>query len=187
MLSVPVLLPVPSGVKVRMTVQEPETAIVPPLAHVPPDRAKSVPLAPVIVKKGVERTSAPVPMFETVTVNPALVVFCNWFPKAPGLGEKLSTGTAGTTPVPVSATLSGLVAALVVNVKLAVLLAAVVGVKTTFKEHEAPATRLAPHVLLLVLNSAALAPVRVMLVIVSVDVPVLVRVTAWFPLDVFMV
>jgi len=77
MFKVAVRAPVAEGVKVRMTVQEALAAIEPPLAHVPPDRAKLVGLVPVMVKNGVARTSVPVPVFETVTVNGELVVPCN--------------------------------------------------------------------------------------------------------------
>jgi hypothetical protein len=108
-------------------------------------------------------------------------------PKAPEVGEKLKTGTAGATPVPVKGTLSGLEVALVLNCKLAVLLPTVVGVKTTFNEQEADAARLAPQVLPLVLNWPESAPVKVMLEIVRVAVPVFVSVTEWFPLEVFVV
>ena len=97
------------------------------------------------------------------------------------------TGTAGTTPVPVRDTLSGLLAASVVKVRLAVLLAAVVGVKTTFNVQLAAAANVTPHVLPFVLNSVELAPVRAMLEMLSVEVPLLVSVTAWLPLEVFVV
>jgi hypothetical protein len=184
---IPDRLPVAVGVKVKITVHEPLTAIVPPLTHVPPLRAKSPEFVPVSVKNGVARTSDAVPLFETVTVIGALAVFCNWLPNGTGLGDRLITGTAGATPVPVKATVSGLEAALVTNTKLAVLLPTVVGVKTTFSEQEADAARLAPQVLPFVLNWPESAPVRLMLAIVSVDVPVFVSVTAWFPLGMFVV
>ena len=93
------LEPVAVGVKVKMMVQEAEAAIVPALAHVPPDRAKSPALAPVIVKKGVESVCVAVPVFETVTVSGELVELTFWFPKAAGLGAKPITGSV---PVPVS-------------------------------------------------------------------------------------
>jgi hypothetical protein len=75
--SVAVRLPVAVGEKVRITVQEPETAIVPAFAQLPPVLAKSAAFAPVSVKNGVERTSLAVPMLDTVTVIGELVVLCN--------------------------------------------------------------------------------------------------------------
>ena len=74
---VAVRAPVAEGVKVRMMVQEPPAAIEPPLAQVPPLRAKFVGLLPVRVKNGVARTSGAVPVLETVIVKGALVVPCN--------------------------------------------------------------------------------------------------------------
>ena len=63
------------GVNVSIMVQEPLLcAIVPPLAHVPDVRAKSVALVPVIVKNGVLSISSDEPVFVTVTVSPLLVV-----------------------------------------------------------------------------------------------------------------
>ncbi len=75
MFSVALRLAVAAGVKVKMIVQEPEAAMLPALAHVPPDRAKSAEFVPVIVKNGVERVSAAVPVFEMVTVSGELVTF----------------------------------------------------------------------------------------------------------------
>lgn len=179
--------PVPAGVKVSVTVHEPLTAIVPPFAQVPAVRTNSAAFGPVKVKNGVAKTSDAFPVFETVIVSGALVVFTSWFPNAPSPGEKLRTGTAGATPVPVKATLSGLEAALVTNTKLADLLPTVVGVKTTFNVQERLGARLAPQVLPLVENCEASAPVKLILAIVSVEVPELVSVTALFPLDVLVV
>ncbi len=62
-----------------------------------------------------------------------------------------------------------------------------VGVKTTFKVQLAAAANVTPQVLPLVLNSVELAPVRAILEMFSVEVPLLVSVTAWFPLLVFVV
>lgn len=74
---VAVRAPVAEGVKVRMMVQEADGAIVPALTQVPPLCAKFEALVPVIVKNGVPRVSVPVPVLETVTVRPPLVVPCN--------------------------------------------------------------------------------------------------------------
>jgi len=123
-------------------------------------------------------------VFVTVMVNGALVVAVRWFPKAAGDGEKLNAGVAGVTPVPVRATLSGLVEALVAKVRFAFLAVAVVGENTTLIEQDARAARVELQVLPLVENSAALAPVSVMLAIVKVAFPGLVSVTRRLPLEV---
>ncbi len=178
MFKIPLRLPVPVGVNVRITVHDPLTAIVPALTQVPPVRAKSAALPPVSVKNGVARTSDALPVFETVMVIGELVVFCSWFPKITGLGESARTGTAGATPVPLNVTASGLVAALVTNTKLADLAPMLVGAKTTFSVQEPEAAKLAPQVLPLVENWLASGPVKEILVIVSVAVPVFVKTTA---------
>jgi len=98
MLSVAVRAPLAAGVKVNKMVHEEEVAIVPALAHVPLERAKSAELVPVMVKNGVESTSEVVPVFETVTVSGELVVLTVWLPKAAGLGARPITGSV---PVPV--------------------------------------------------------------------------------------
>ncbi len=73
--NVPVRAPEAAGVNVSNTVQEAAAAIVPAFTQVPPDRAKSVALVPVNVKKGVPKTWVVVPLFVTVTVSAPLVVF----------------------------------------------------------------------------------------------------------------
>ena len=63
------------GVNVNLIVQEELVAIEPPFAHVPPPEfAKLLAFAPVIVKNGVPRTCGAVPTLETVTVVTPLVV-----------------------------------------------------------------------------------------------------------------
>ena len=179
------MAPVAGGVKVTLTVHDPLAAMLPPLTQVPPPVfEKAEGLAPVIVKYGVDKTSAAVPVFDTVMVVEALVVKTFWLPNAAGLGEKLKIGTAGATPVPVSGTLFGLVGALVVKVRLALLATAVVGEKTTLMVQDALATRVPEQVLPLVENSAAFAPVSAIEEMLSVVFPVLVSVTARLPLEV---
>jgi hypothetical protein len=99
-------------------------------------------------------------------------------------------GGVGTRPVPVSVTASGLVSAFVVTVTLADLLPAVAGENTTFQVQKAEGASEAPQVLVSMENSVALAPVKRMLVIVKVPVPLLVNLTdvgglevplSWFP------
>jgi hypothetical protein len=72
---IPDRAPAAVGVKVRFTVQELLTAIVPPLAQVPvPAFTNSLAFVPVMVKYGVERISEAVPVFVTVMVSGELVV-----------------------------------------------------------------------------------------------------------------
>ena len=104
-------------------------------------------------------------------------------PKATGVGEKDSDGVPAETPVPVSGTSFGLDAASVVNRKLAVLVPIVEGENTTLSPQEAVGAKVDPQVLPLVENSPALAPVRAMLLILSMAVPGLVKVTAVLPLE----
>jgi hypothetical protein len=132
----------------------------------------------------VDKTSLAVPTFVTVTVTVPLVIPTFTEPKSTEVGEKDSAGTATAVPVPVRLTLSGLLAALVVNVKLAVLAPVEVGEKTTLIEHEDAAAKVPAQVLPLVLNWFRFTPVSAMLVIVSVALPGLVSVTVWFPLEV---
>ena len=77
MFNVALRAPVTEGVNVRMIVQDDDAAIEPPFAQVPPDRAKFVGFVPVMVKNGVASTSAALPVFDTVIVNPPLVVPCS--------------------------------------------------------------------------------------------------------------
>src|SRR4029077_8935359 len=134
-------------------------------------------LGPVSVKKGFARTSEAVPTFDTVIVIGALVVPCSWFPNEPNPGEKLRTGTAGATPVPVSETSFGLDAAFVANRRVAVLAPVEVGENTTFSVQVADAARVPPQVLLFVLNCPASVPIREMLEMVRLAVPGLDSVT----------
>ena len=85
--------PVGEGVNVTFTVQEPETAMVAPATQFPvPVFAKLLASVPVIVKYGVAKTSAAVPVLVTVMVSGALVVPTFWLGKLTGLGLKLKTG-----------------------------------------------------------------------------------------------
>ena len=103
-------------------------------------------------------------------------------PNATGVGEKDRDGTRTAVPVPVRATLFGLDAASVVNVRLAVLAPVDTGENATLSPQDADTAKVDPQVLPFVENSPALAPVRAIEVILSVAVPVLVKVTAVFPL-----
>jgi hypothetical protein len=92
-------------------------------------------------------------------------------------------------PVPVSATICGLPVALSLSVSVALLVPVAVGVNVTLMAQIAPAATLDPQVLVWA-KSPLLAPVIVMLLMVSAAVPVLVRVsvsaalfvpTVWLP------
>jgi len=87
-------------------------------------------------------------------------------------------GGVGTRPVPVRVTASGLLNAFVVIVTDADFPPAVAGEKTTFQVQFAADASVAPHVFPLIENSAAFVPVKTMLVIFIVPLPVFVRITA---------
>jgi len=78
----------------------------------------------------------------TVTVFAALVVVTGWFPKPNVVGVTVT----GTTPVPVSGTVWGLLLALSVIVRVPVRLPVVVGEKVTLIVQFAPAASDTPHV-----------------------------------------
>jgi hypothetical protein len=78
----------------------------------------------------------------TVTVFAALVVVTAWFPKAKVAGLTLT----GTTPLPVSETVCGLLLALSVTVRVPVRVPVVVGVNVTLTLQVAPDATDVPHV-----------------------------------------
>jgi hypothetical protein len=86
-------------------------------------------------------------------------------------------------PVPVSATVCGLPAALSATLTFAVRVPEAVGVNVTLMEQDAPAATDPPQVLVSE-KSPAFAPVMLTLVTVNVAVPLLVRVTTKGALDV---
>jgi hypothetical protein len=106
-------------------------------------------------------------------------------PKDRDAGETLATG-ANAVPVPVRETVWGLPAALLVIERDALRVAATVGVKVTLMVQLAPAATLAPQVLVCA-KSPGLAPVIVMPLMDSVELPVFDRVTFWAALVVFTV
>ena len=85
-------LPIAAGVNLTTAVHELDTAMVAPLAQVPPELENSLGLEPVRVKYGVESTSEAVPTLEMVMVCEALVVPVFWLPKVRAEGLGLSTG-----------------------------------------------------------------------------------------------
>lgn len=142
MLSVAVRVPAPEGEKVKMMVQLAEMAMVPLLAQVPPERAKSPGFVPVRVKSGLASVSAAVPEFVTVTVSPADVAPTLVLAKLIG-GVMLSEGLVGAVPVPLSVSVVETPpAALMVSVVVSALV--VLGVKTRFMVQDAPAARVPP-------------------------------------------
>src|SRR5690349_37727 len=83
----------------------------------------------------------------------------------------------GIIPVPESDTLSGLVGAFVVNVRLALLAPVAEGRNDTATEQLLPAPREAPQELDVTLKSELFVPVMAMLEMVRLDPPVFVRMT----------
>ena len=100
------------------------------------------------------------------------------FPQPNSRNDKLVADSVapGPRPVPVSATFCGEPPALSLMVMAAVSAPPVVGSKCPWMEQFAPAARLVPQ-LLANTNEEAFAPVTAILVIASVAVPVLVKVT----------
>src|SRR5579859_4788130 len=102
----------------------------------------------------------------------------NWLKK---LREDGVSCANGARPVPVRGSLSGLVEALVVKTSVADRTPLAEGVKVTLTMQFVPCARDAPHVLDEIEKSAEFVPLRAMLVIVNVAVPVFVRVTLFAP------
>ena len=175
MLSSPVRVPLADGVKVRPIVQLAPAATAAPqlLAW-----EKSLALAPEIAT--VVIVSVALPEFVKVTICAALTIPTDTFPNAILGVERL---TAAFAPVPESATVWGLPAALSATLRDAVRVPAAAGVKVTPIVQVAPAATLAPHVLVWV-KSPALAPETAMPETSSEALPVLVRVTDRTVLDV---
>jgi hypothetical protein len=107
-------------------------------------------------------------------------------PKVTEVGETLAPGAAAAAPVPVRETVWGLPAASLVIVRVALRVAATVGVKVRLMVQLAPAATLAPQVLVCA-KSPGLAPVIVMPLMDSAELPVFDRVTVWPALVVFTV
>ena len=105
-----------------------------------------------------------------------------WFPKATEDGDSVAPGAM---PEPVRATVCGEPLALSVTVRVAVCRPVAVGVKVTEMLQLSPAPSDAPQPLV-VANSAAFVPVRLMVLMLSGAVPPLVRVTVWLALAVLM-
>src|SRR5947207_5198574 len=164
--------PTAVGAKATSTVQVLPAATVAPL-QVSLPVVKSPGLAPVSATLVMARFAASV--LVTVTVWAALVVPTSWLPKERPAAEKLAP-----VPLPVSATLCGLLLALSAKVRLAVRVPAVAGVKATSTLQVPPgATAAAEQLSALLAKSPALAPASVTLVTLSVLLPMLVTATVW--------
>ena len=120
-----------------------------------------------------EIVNGAVPVFVRVICWAALLEPMSSVPKVRLIGLNL---TAGAKPVPESGTLCGLLAALSVTVTLADRAPVVVGLKTTLMVQFAPASTCKPQ-LLVCLKSVASGRVIVIVLIFSVALPVLVKVT----------
>ncbi len=116
--------------------------------------------------------SAAVPVLVTVTDCAPLVVPTVWLANGKLDGDRLTTGTAVATAVPVSETAWGLEAALSVSVIAPVGVPEAVGLKVTETVQLAFAARLAPQLFV-----SAKLPEAAMLLNVSAAVPVLLSVT----------
>lgn len=169
-LSVPFLVPTTVGLNVTLIVHLPLAAKL--VVQVFADTAKS-PVVEIAML-----FSATVWLFVRVNVFGALVVptVCATYVAVAGVSF------AGTTPVPESDTVCGLLGALSVNVRVPVREPNTVGVKVTFTMHLAPTGRVVPHVL----EDMAKMPLVAMLLMFSVAAPLLVNVTVLAALVVLM-
>src|SRR2546426_203544 len=114
------------------------------------------------------------PVFDSVTVLGALVVFTFCFPNLDTGGDGL---VVCATPVPDTPEVWGLLLALSVTVNVALRDPVAVGVNVTLIVQFPPAARLDPQVLVCP-KSPGLAPVKAMLVTLNAVVVGLERVTA---------
>jgi len=167
-----VRLPTKAGVNVTLTVHVPFTGSGLALIHELLDIAKSPGLVPIIPTQAMVKGRA-VPLFR-VTVWAELVVPKAWLPKVRGEGEM---PIEPVTPMPLRLADWELPAvALSVILKTAERLPVAVGLKVTVMVQFPPAVT-EPSQLLVSLKSPGLLPVREMLEIVKVRLPVLLRVT----------
>lgn len=166
--------PVAEGVNVTPATQLNPAARLAPQVLV--RMAKSAAFGPVKVMLVI--VSVDVPLFVSVTFCGGMMVVPRVrLPKFKLAGFNVTAGAGGVTPVPDSVALSGLLEALVVKVREADRAPRAVGVNVTLTTQFKPAARVAPQVFAEMAKSPGFAPVRVMLVIVTVAGPVLVSVT----------
>jgi hypothetical protein len=147
-------------------VQFPGAGTVPPLSGqvLALVRAKLLALAPVMVMLLMVRGALPV--FDSVTVLGALVLFTLCLLKLRLVGERLA---AGATPVPETPAVWGLLPALSATVKVALRVPVVDGAKVTLMVQVALAAKVEGLMgqLLVCAKSAGLVPVKPMLVMVN--------------------
>jgi hypothetical protein len=142
------------GVKVTETVQVDDAARV--VLQVFDEIAKLLAFVPVIAIELM--FSVALPVFVSVVVMGAEVVFNVWLPKAREDGEK---PVPACVPFPVKATFCGLAGALSVKVRFATRAPVVAGVNVTLTTHEALTARVPPQVSAEMAKSAAFVPVSV--------------------------
>jgi hypothetical protein len=144
-----------------------------------PEMEKSAALGPVIATL-LSVMDAPGP-FDNVADCDALPVPTEVLGKERLVGETDALLEAAN-PVPVSATVCGLLVAESVNPRVAARVPSPVGLNTTAAEQLAEAARLVPQVVAATANSAAFVPVMVMLLIVTGVLSPLASVTDFEPL-----
>jgi hypothetical protein len=125
MVRVPVRVPVAVGVNVTLIVQ---LALAANVAGSVPHVFVSAKSADAAAMEMIVRVA--VPVFVSVTVCAALVVFSNWLPKVRVVGASITAGV-GFAPVPLSAKFCGLVLSLSVSCNVAVSAPTTVGLNVT--------------------------------------------------------
>jgi hypothetical protein len=129
----PARVPTAVGVNVTLITQfAPAAKVAGPIGHaVAPVlvSAKSPEAAMELIVKG------PLPVFVSVTVFAALVVFTNWLPKGRGVGASPTTGDPAAAPVPLREMDCGLVLSPSVSSSVAVSAPTTDGVNVTLTVH----------------------------------------------------
>jgi hypothetical protein len=174
--NVPVLAPVPIGVKLTVMLQLAPAAMLPMQGLLCVKSPLVAPGGQVLMAEIVTALAVP---FVRVTVCGALLVPTTWLPKVSDDGDRVRL----PTPVPLSDTLAGTVATLADTVSVPVLAPVPIGVKLTVMLHEAPAASVPMHGLLCV-KSPLVAPggqVLMALMVTAAPVP-LARTTVWVAL-----
>lgn len=167
MLTEAVRVPIAAGVNVTLIVHVPFTATELPHVLVTVKSLGSVPVAPILVI-----VKLAFPVLVRVTDCAALVVFRFWLAKVRVEAVRL---TAGPEPVPVRASVCGLLLRLSAMLTEAARAPSAVGVNFTVIVQVALSASELPQ-LFVSEKSPGLAPVRVMLVMVKLALPVFVRI-----------
>jgi hypothetical protein len=174
--------PVALGLNVKLIVQLPSPATLPPATHVELDRIVKSPASVPVAARGEmlttvtpEMVSGVLPRFLRVTALGALLLFTSCAPKLSVVAESFAA-----IPVPLRLTLCGLLAALSLIESVAVRLPEAEGVKATLTPQEPLGITVAPvQVSVLLPKSLAFVPVSPTLAIVRFPVPLLVTVSVW--------